>query len=116
MVFGASGRDDHGVLVIKPRERETSTVMRKSSGWRCSNIPDVLQSGAAVQVLPDGVVVDGGCQRHEHVPDGVSERNYAIRFEEDDTQAVDEASERQLVQPVCVTLFKTRTKHMKIIQ
>lgn len=90
--------------------------MRKSSGWRCSNIPDVLQSGAAVQVLPDGVVVDGGCQRHEHMPDGVSERNHAVRFEEDDAQAVDEASERQLIQPVCVTLLKTRTKQSQTLK
>lgn len=78
--------------------------------WQSSHVPDVLQRGASVQVLPDGVVVDGGCQRHEHVPDGVSEGNHAVGFEEDDAQTVDEAPERQLVQPVGVTLIKTRTQ------
>ncbi len=66
--------------------------------------------GTAVQVLPDGVVVDGGSKSHEHVPDGVSERDHTVWFEEDDTQAVDQASERQLVQPVCVTLIKKQTQ------
>lgn len=83
-------------------------VMRK----RSSSIPDVLQRGTAVQVLPDGVVVDGGSKSHEHVPDGVSERDHTVWFEEDDTQAVDQASERQLVQPVCVTLTTSRSKQL----
>ena len=54
--------------------------------------------------LPDGVVVHGGRQRHEHVPDGVGEGDDAVRLEEDHAQAVDEAPERQLHHTLRVAL------------
>lgn len=69
-----------------------------------------LGAGSLVQVLPDGVVVHGGRQCHEHVPDGVGEGDDAVALEEDDAEAVDEAAARQLVEPVSVVLKTQRRK------
>lgn len=57
-----------------------------------------------VQVFPDGVVVHGGSQRHEHVPDGVGEGDDAITLEEEDAEAVDETAARQLLETLGVVL------------
>lgn len=55
-----------------------------------------------VQILPDGVVVHGGSERHKDVPDGVGERDDAVTLEEEDAEAVDEAAARQLLKAVGV--------------
>lgn len=64
-----------------------------------------LGAGRLVQVLPDGVVVHGRSQRHEHVPDGVGEGDNAVALEEEDAEAVDESAIRQLVETVRVALW-----------
>ncbi|MEQ2199979.1 hypothetical protein XENOCAPTIV_018802, partial [Xenoophorus captivus] len=69
-----------------------------------SGLEEGLRTGSVVQVLPDGVVVHGRSQRHEHVPDGVGERDDAVTLEEEHAEAVDESSTRQLVQTVRVAL------------
>lgn len=48
-----------------------------------SHSPDLVTRWAAVEVFPDGIVVHGGGERDEHVPDGVSKWNYTIWFKED---------------------------------
>lgn len=54
-----------------------------------------------------------GCgQRHEHVPDGVGEGDDAIAFEEENTEAVDEAATGQLLETISVTL-RERTNRTK---
>lgn len=46
----------------------------------------------------------GGSQRHEHVPDGVGEGDDAIALEEEDTEAVNEATTGQLLETLSVVL------------
>lgn len=60
--------------------------------------------GGRVQVFPDGVIMHGGSQRHEHVPDGVGEGDDAIALEEEDAQAVNETAARQLLETLRVAL------------
>lgn len=74
-------------------------------------VEEGLGAGGLVEVLPDGVVVHGGSQRHEHVPDGVGEGDDAVALEEEHAQAVDEAAVRQLVKTVGVALQKQTSEH-----
>lgn len=60
--------------------------------------------GRRVQVLPDGVIMHGGSQRHEDVPDGVGEGDDAIALEEEDAEAVNETAARQLLETLRVVL------------
>lgn len=71
-----------------------------------SHVPDHVGRRAAVEVLPDGVVVHGRGQRHKHVPDGVGEGDDAVAFEEKHAQTVDQPPPRQLLETVCVVLGK----------
>lgn len=52
-----------------------------------------------VEVLPDGVVVDGSTHGDKQVPDGVSEWNDAVTFEKDHPQTVTSSAHQQLAQP-----------------
>lgn len=88
---------------------------------RASRPQQGVGAGGLVEVLPDGVVVHGGGERHEHVPDGVSEGDDAVALEEDDAQAVDQASADQLVDALRVALQgeegggATRSVHQSIL-
>lgn len=52
-----------------------------------------------VEVLPDGVVMYGCSHSYKHVPNGMSERDDAIAFEEDHPQTVAGSAHQQLTQP-----------------
>lgn len=52
-----------------------------------------------VEVLPDGVVMYGCSHSYKQVPNGVSEWDDAIAFEEDNTEAVTGSAGQQLTQP-----------------
>jgi len=69
-----------------------------------SQLEEGVRAAGLVQVLPDGVVVHGGGQRHEHVPDGVGEGDDAVALEEEHAKAVEEAAARQLLEAVRVVL------------
>lgn len=75
-----------------------------------SRIEEGVGAGSLVEVFPDGVVVHGRSQRHEHVPDGVGEGDDAIALEEEHTEAVDESSAGQLMKPLSVALQRTENK------
>lgn len=81
--------------------------LRAGGAGRRSGLEEGLGAGSVVQVPPDGVVVHGGRQRHEHVPDGVGEGDDAVALEEEDAEAVDESSTRQLLQALRVALQRT---------
>lgn len=53
----------------------------------------------SIEVLPDSIVVYCCSRRYKHVPDGMSEWNNAITFEEDHAQTVEGPTHQQLVQP-----------------
>lgn len=101
-----------GVSVLPPLLRSTG------GGWRTgvrpglwSRLEEGVGAGGLVEVFPDGVVVHGRSQRHEHVPDGVSEGDEAVALEEEHAEAVDEATTGQFLKPLGVALNK---KHGKI--
>ena len=52
-----------------------------------------------VEVLPDGVVMYGCSHSYKQVPNGMSERDDAITFEEDNTETVTGSTDQQLIQP-----------------
>lgn len=54
-----------------------------------SRLQEGVGAGGLVEVFPDGVVVHGRSQRHEHVPDGVGEGDDAVALEEEHAEAVD---------------------------
>lgn len=58
-----------------------------------------LTGRLGVKVLPDGVVVYGCSHGHKQVPNGVSEGDDAVAFEEDNPQRVAGSAEQQLAQP-----------------
>lgn len=66
-----------------------------------------VSASRRVQIFPDGVVVHGGRQRHEDVPDGVGEGDDAVAPEEEDAGDVDEAAARQLLEALGVALRET---------
>lgn len=67
-----------------------------------SRVEEGVGAGSLVEVFPDGVVVHGRSQRHEHVPDSVGEGDDAVALEEEHTKAVDESSTGQLLKSLCV--------------
>lgn len=69
---------------------------------RGSQVTNVCRT--PVEVLPDGVVMDGGRRGHEDVPDGVGKRNDAVALEEHHAQAVDRTAPRHLRQSFRVAL------------
>lgn len=77
-----------------------------------------------VEVLPDGVVMNGCSHSYKHVPDGVSKWDNAITFEEDYPQTVAGPADQQLAQPGLLRLrrgikfiiFKLLMGHFKPIQ
>lgn len=52
-----------------------------------------------VEILPDGVVMNGCSHGDKQVPNGVSERDDAIAFKEDYAETVAGAANQQLTQP-----------------
>lgn len=66
--------------------------------------------GAAVKILPDGVVMHGGCRGHEQVPNGMGERDDAVALEEDHAQAVNQAPTGELVKSLGVVLWAEETE------
>lgn len=75
-----------------------------------SRVEEGVGAGSLVEVFPDGVVVHGGSQRHEHVPDGVGEGDDAVALEEEHAEAVDESSTGQLMEPLSVALQEAKRK------
>ena len=69
-----------------------------------------VRAGGLVEVFPDGVVVYGRSQRHEHVPDGVGEGDDAVALEEEHAEDIDEAAARQLLHALRVALQEARTR------
>lgn len=69
-----------------------------------SRLEEGVRAGGLVEVFPDGVVVHGRRQRHEHVPDGVGEGDDAVALEEEHAEAVDESAAGQLLKALCVAL------------
>lgn len=49
------------------------------------------------EMSQDGQVMNGGSQRDEYVPDGVSEGNAAVRLEEEHAGQVQHAAQLQVV-------------------
>lgn len=58
-----------------------------------------LRRRGGIEVLPDGVVMYSCSHGDKQVPNGVSERNDAVTFEEDHTKAVAGSADQQLKQP-----------------
>lgn len=79
--------------------------LQRRGAW--SGPAGVPAVGRRVQILPDGVVVHGGRQRHKDVPDGVGEGDDAVALEEDDAGAVDAAAVQQLPEALGVVLEET---------
>lgn len=84
---------------------------------RRSRREEGVGAGGLVEVFPDGVVVHGRSQRHEHVPDGVGEGDDAVALEEEHAEAVDESAAGQLMKPLSVALQETpkRTTSGKLL-
>lgn len=64
-----------------------------------------------VEVLPDGVVVNGCSHGDKQVPNGMSEWDDAITFKEDYAEAVAGATDQQLTQPRLLWLQKGYEGH-----
>ena len=79
-----------------------SSTVRDNGPW--SRVEEGVDTRSLVEVFPDGVVVHGSSQRHEHVPDGVGEGNDTVTFEEEHAEAVDESSAGKLLKPLSVAL------------
>lgn len=75
-----------------------------------SRLEEGVGAGGLVEVFPDGVVVHGRSQRHEHVPDGVGEGDDTVALEEEHAEAVDESTAGQLVKPLSVALQNPQNK------
>lgn len=52
-----------------------------------------------IEVLPDGVIMYGCSHSYKQMPDGMSERDDAVTFEEDDAKTVAGTADQQLTQP-----------------
>lgn len=78
-----------------------------------SRLEEGVCAGGLVEVFPDGVVVHGRGQRHEHVPDGVGEGDDAVALEEEHAEAVDESTAGQLLKALCVALQNAQNKERK---
>lgn len=61
------------------------------------------------EVGVDGLVVDDGAHHHVHVPDGVGQRDHAVRLEEEHAGEVHRPARLQLREPRLVPLNKQNT-------
>ena len=67
------------------------------------------------EVGVDGLVVDDGAHHHVHVPDGVGQRDHAVRLEEEHPGEVHRPARLQLREPGLVSLNKQNTLLILIV-
>ena len=68
------------------------------------------------EVGVDGLVVDDGAHHHVHVPDGVRQRDHAVRLEEEHPGEVHRPARLQLREPGLVSLNINKQNTLLIVK